>query len=344
MNIVEHLQAYEIMFSTTRRPDSVYPSLIALIGSRAKARVFHWWCAPGEEGTNSPHGQVRLGLEPGNWSTGSPVLVADCELHVARKTQAIRQRSSGRDKIRQVWPATQPPSQRSLGMRLYSQVLRPFANTICVFGEDCGGFHGACELLAHMVVFATATDTPPSALCLALVVLPGSLHAHDAKNTVVEMLMCMGAFASTDRAWIALKDTFCDVKTVEVAKGLDTPNELRMLREIIMLENERVVDAKSYCRRVFSAPHLQSLIGLGLDRFALDDDSPFILIRACRTHTGSVAELRAHLENLLRESRSRSVASTLTVRLISSALVLNALPPRMHCESLDANGHVMPMD
>ncbi|KAI9717977.1 MAG: hypothetical protein M1828_007013 [Chrysothrix sp. TS-e1954] len=309
--LVEHKQAYSSLDLPPRaHAKTQCPTLIAFIGRSAKAAILrHIFAAANETIQTEPHGQVRICSLPRTRREDFPIILADCEVHNERISQARPFSCGGPEIYRRVRSSlegedeTLHGTQRGLGLRLYAQALAPLLGVLCLFAADMGGFYGVSETLALYIRSSPGPQVPQAALPRVLIVLStysASFDGEIMRRKFIDSVVLM--LRGADRLDNDLQETeamifshFNNLHVIGLAATSTHRDRQKCLYSRLMLQANEAYAARCQVRSLFAFGHMRAFMGAALDNFASGSTTALNLIRASRLGLGSCTELTHHL-------------------------------------------------
>ena len=343
ISITEHKDAYKSGCLDIPNTHERYPSLVAFMGRMAKSRLLRAiFTAQGETIPYDPHGQIRIWSEPLGRRTAQPTIYFDCELHTAKELSAARTYMAGPTCVRTVALSDSVPRskwQRSLGLRLYSQVLVPLLSTLCLFAEDMTSKVGAVEALAEMAIQSSTTDTPSAARPRIVIVLPvknssctGDALKASFLSQIWQAMQSMKDYPSMNEVQLDFYKAFSELSILEIDYKLSPNDRAIQLQNILAAENAIHRKECQLCWRQYSYKHCQAFLDILLKLFVQCKQDCLSLLKASKCHTQPPFSFERSLYELLLISKNQPSMSKAATALLSSALVLNSCPPQMHCK------------
>ncbi|KAM0269634.1 hypothetical protein ACHAQH_009699 [Verticillium albo-atrum] len=261
----------------TSRPDVQKPSLIVLIGGRAKMAALHeLFGARRRQPPGAPPGSstgIHLHVAAQSSFHERPLLIVEGGLQDGDSKAfppSYLQDVRGRTVMRQA-----PQAVRGLGSEaLYSRLLEPFADVFCYFCDDLGGLEAVARHLA------TWPDREPQ---------PGTLVAGARpKIAIVSSAIPHGA-QSESKA----KADLLDMARVSAAA------HHRALKERVMSLSDEVRRHRVDARCLFSVTHFAAFLDVACDHFAAAPGALFDFVLGARYRSPVPKNLESHIANFL---------------------------------------------
>lgn len=243
--------------------------------------------------------------------------------------------------------ASQPLDHAALAHILYSKLIAPFSNIICLFAEDLGGLSVIVEILA---VWLLGFSNRPSDLPLATrprVMILTSWAEHTSFDEIsstqrfmvslrIEVQKKQGMMFDTERKKLKNADIerllsaqFGGI-VVAALPALDSSSRSwKSLRARILRYSHDLQIAKQASQVAFSAQHLKAFFHLACDHFCSNIVTPFNFVRASRAHNPVPVEFLSHATSFIKCINPVQVLN-FAVPVIASALVLDSYPAGMH--------------
>ena len=304
----EHIDAYGCFNRIAKCSDS-RPRGLGVIGGWLKRHVM------GRERytRDAEHRSVALG------STGSTV-VFDCELHLLQGM--IPRVHAGPSKGNVVHHPTSPSlSTAHLAYLIYCDVLSQFCDSIVIFVPDFGGLQEVINMLCLWVSRLIAKDLSTSIPVLLI-------HTElPAEGEVPSRL------AHATSAYMRTADPTRSYTSSTIANLVNNCVAIRdfPLRDDIC----RVVEIQtglSFQGRVkrglgFKAQHFKKFLQSSVSQFSKCPSQQFDFILASRTNYPLPDRIDSSVKAFLGDLGCKEIA----IKLLASALVLDAYPAQMHC-------------
>lgn len=187
----EHHRPYN-EFHKLYFPDEQAPQMIMPIDDKWKTEVMKK-LQPSLRSAGG-HNGIYLHLLASETSSRSPVLVADCELHNTALQKAVTsQPTAGITQHALIWRRKVPIDSldaKTLAYLVYSKLISPFSNVICLFADDLGGTEAVTEMLASWVISLSnrSPDLPASTLPRVLILKLCEHSSFDEERATVHFM------------------------------------------------------------------------------------------------------------------------------------------------------------
>ncbi|KAM9874547.1 hypothetical protein VDGL01_11377 [Verticillium dahliae] len=314
----------------TSRPDAQQPSLLVLVGHRAKtAALQELFGVKRAQQAGSPPEPAAIHLHLASQSSfyDRPLLIAEggfpdeySETFPKAYPQDVRRRTLMRP--------TQPDAKDHAADELFSRLLRPFSDVFCFFSDDLGGLEGVAR---HLMTWLDRGDssqglasTHPRIIIATSTVPHGAESERRAKIDLLEILeKGAGKHPLTLASQIEVVALFPHARISATARH-------RALKERLMRSSDEVRQSRVNTRCLFSIIHFAAFLDMACDYFADTPDDTFNFIQGSRYHSPVPANLESHIANFLRHVKSPTDMTNFAVPLIGSSLSLDAYPPGAH--------------
>lgn len=316
----------------TSRPNSQRPSLLVLVGHKAKTAALHELFGvrrTQQAGAPSGSADIHLHLASQSIFYERPLLIAeggfpdgDSEAFPKACPQDVRRRT--------VMRPTQRAAKDHAADELYSRLLRPFGDVFCFFSDDLGGLEGVAH---HLMTWLDRDDdcqvlasTRPRIIIATSTVPHGAESERKAKMDLLEILeKGTGKFPSALASHIEVVALFPQARISATARH-------RALKERLMRSSDEVRQSRVDARCLFSAIHFAAFLDVACDHFASTPDAPFDFIQGSRSRDPVPRDLESHIANFLCHIKSPADMTDFAVPLLGSSLSLDAYPPGGHCK------------
>lgn len=358
--VLEHRNTYDSLLLASRGGIPQTPTLIAFIGQEKKSLWLTGLLSAPSASVQGYHGQIRLHVTGRERRSPTPTIYVDCELHADASIQRTASAPTDASERRLRWMDGHPALRtlrfkRTIAQKIYARVLSPFMSIICLFGADIGGLIGAAGFLAEQASYNPGPDVPRITLPRVLLILgSNTLCSWRTKNTAqakdnaklvhltLQGIKRRKRLSTQNEARHILDSHFRKLEVHYVHESICTSEQLRALEEILTLEAREIEHHRTLEQVLFTFPHLQAFIGVGLDQLALGHDAQLSLVLASRRSNPVSKELGCHASALLATVRSAELIFQHSVRMVAAALVLDSCPPNMHCTSTPPVSDIQP--
>ncbi|KAG7125813.1 hypothetical protein HYQ44_000853 [Verticillium longisporum] len=313
------------------RPGTQRPSLVVLVGGRAKSIALHamFGVRIAQPATGSPgSNEIHLHLAPQTSFHERPVLLAEGHLYNshARVVPTTCPQDARRQAI--IWTAQSGLERRVTG-ELYCRLLAPFADVFCFFCDDLdGGLEGVAHHLATWLDHAPQAQSPANAHPKIVVVSSTVPHGVQGEAKAKTDLLAM--LEKETRRETSNLSTYISFVTVLPHTSVSATARYRALKERIMRISDDVRQSRVDARCLFSATHVAALLDGACDHFASASDLPFDLVQESRRRNPVPENLESHVTEFVGRGTPQTELVTFAMPVIGSSLFLDAYPPGAH--------------
>ncbi|EGY23440.1 phospholipase [Verticillium dahliae VdLs.17] len=313
------------------RPDTQRPSLVVLVGGRAKSIALHamFGVRIAQPATGSPgSNEIHLHLAPQTSFHERPVLLAEGHLYNshARVVPTTCPQDARRQAI--IWTAQSGMERRVTG-ELYCRLLAPFADVFCFFCDDLdGGLEGVARHLATWLDHGPQAQNPANAHPKIVVVSSTVLHGVQGEAKAKTDLLAM--LEKETRRETSNLSAYISFVTVLPHTSVSATARYRALKERIMRISDDVRQSRVDARCLFSATHVAALLDGACDHFASASDLPFDLVQESRRRNPVPENLESHVTEFVGRGTPQTELVTFAMPVIGSSLFLDAYPPGAH--------------
>lgn len=204
---------------------------------------------------------------------------------------------------------------------IYSRIVFPLVDVVCVFVADIGGISKA---LRHLETWAARgrTSTCPIPPALLLVVPKGQ------KSIAETALSESGNRESPE----LLSQFFQSIRVVSLPQSTNQAKQYHSVRNELLHLAKAVQASKQQSGWLFSALHVTEFLRAIADSVPRSPKKRFDFIKASRANRLPNADLGQHLLAFLKNCGG-SICLEYTLPLIASSFILDQYPPGMHGES-----------
>jgi hypothetical protein len=313
-------------------PDIHRPSLFVLIGNAAKSVALRQLFGVKRSRrftTRRSAGEIHLHVDPSSIFHERPVLIADGDL----PSKSLRGEIPT-DKCHEITRRTVQRSSEGfvpdqIASGVYAQLLFPFADVFCFFGDDLGGFKQVARHLAAWLEQGHAST------------LPRSTHP---RVVIVTEKIPPGAEIEARKAflWLLREETTKDlseqISAIDIVAlfpngSMSVDARHRLLKERLMDGSDQVRKNREDARSLFSVTHFTAFLKSACEHFANTAEKPFDFVKASRAYNPVALDLEEHLSNFLKHIKSPSELTEFAAPVIASSLFLDSYPPNTHRKS-----------
>jgi hypothetical protein len=213
-----------------------------------------------------------------------------------------------------------------------ARLLFPFADVLCFFSDDLGGFRQTAQRLALWLEqsrSSTAAEAPLPGVVIVTSKLPPSAAAEaQAKRAFLWMLEEeMGVELGAD---LPKQLSAIDVVAIRLRGATWTDAGCRRVKGRLMKQSDQVRRRRAASRALYSATHMVAFLKGAGAHLARSLDAPFDFIHASRLHNPVAPDLAEHLSNFLGRIDSSDQLTEFAAPMIASTLLLDNYPPGAH--------------
>ncbi|KAI9767708.1 MAG: hypothetical protein M1839_004369 [Geoglossum umbratile] len=315
-----------------RYPDMQQPSLFVLIGNTAKSLALRELFGvkktrkfKGKRNT----GEIHLHLDPSSIFYNRPILFADGDLpkEDLRKNLAVAEKCHVTTR-RSLSKVRMGLSLNEIADSIYTRLLFLFADVLCFFSSDLGGFKQiACHMAAWLEKGQSSTlpkSTYPRVVIVTEKIPLGAESEKEARNAFIRMLR--------EETTKDLSEQVSAINVVALFPNGKMSDEARhrCLKERLMDESDQVRKNKGDTRTLFSATHFAAFFKYACDHLSETFEEPLDFIKLSRIQNPIAADLQEHLSNFLKHIKSPMELIEFAVPMIASSFLLDSYPPDIH--------------
>ena len=298
---------------------SQFPSLIVLIGRRAKARALKEVFPENNHSRRRGQGIAALNLDSLTAYSNRPLLFADVDLedaYVENNQLPSHGREIGRQRVEWMEEACE------LGLKdvvdtVLARLMFLFADLICVFVDD---FDGTDEAISQVATWAQMG--PASSLTRPRVIMVTSGELPDTNSVTRNVTRNLPNFHRSFSS-IRVVDLLDTSKLSPVARHL-------VLKDALLNEADTARQARIDQQLFFSAAHLNAFFEGAFKHTASTNFKEFDFIRASRGDNQVGNDFHHHLGIFLNQCAGNEASMEFIVSFIASCIVLDSSPPGMH--------------
>jgi hypothetical protein len=220
---------------------------------------------------------------------------------------------------------------------LYSRLFFMFCDVVCLFADDFPSLEVLTLRLLSWVEISTSSDLPLSTRPRLMIIVSEDGPISHAR---------LEEFAMTIYSALEGKssNTFSKVKIFRLAGEYLSPiARFQRLRDEIRNESHESQSIKQMGRCLFSTVHLNGFFHHAVVHTVSTKHSQFSFLLASRKDNPVPTDYKSHIKTFLGLAISHKLSYESIASFIASSILMNAFPPRMHCEctgflnNVDAN-------
>jgi hypothetical protein len=324
-------------------PDTQQPSLFVLIGNTSKSSALRelfgikkaW-----KFRSNRYAGEIHLHLDPSSIFNSRPILIADGDL----PQQGLRIKGPSTHKCHETTRRSCPKPADSCNTldgttdSIYSRLLLPFADVICFFSADLGGFRQIAQHLAKWLEKGQPSTIPRSTYPRVIIVtekIPlGAEREKEAKKAFLWLLR--------EETTHNLSEQISDIHVVALLPvyKVSSKARYRRLKECLLNRSDEVRRRREDTRTLFSARHFTALFQYACNHFSQPSKEPFDFIKASRNQNPIAKDLAEYISNLLKHIKSAKELIEFAVPVIASSFLLDNYPPESHSRPISIHSPI----
>ncbi|KAH7229950.1 acyl transferase/acyl hydrolase/lysophospholipase [Fusarium solani] len=309
-------------------PDVDTTGVLMLVGNQSKQAAFRKLLFQNEPVRARASGEVHLLVSSFRECRQRPFVIADTDIPKSQsRPSSPRGRLCHEVTVHTFMENSMPSEVSEIHDHLFHKALLPFADVICVFVEDIGGFQASLRRVIAWLEKGPPSKSPvrPRILLVA--------NQEDMQQHRIELERCLETHHFRD-----LNDSFSGVSIVGVPR-LSSKRRSRRCRltrrwQVLGPEILRALETSRQSRRrsnyLFSVRHLAEFLQHGANAARNLAYEPFDFIKTSRVHRDVAPDLSRHISNFLEKFTSLSSLKQFAVPLIASSLLIDHYPPGMH--------------
>jgi hypothetical protein len=283
-------------------PDQQYPSIVLCMGgSRKSAVLTSAFACPKPQATRSGC-LAELHLDRATTHSKHPLLVADVDVQRQYTVVSSSTHCGGGPKYDVEWPNVSDCDAISLVDTVVSRLILSFVDVVCLYLEDFPTSYQYIELLERWTNEVNLSR-PWKPRIILVTQRPRILRE-------IPNIARLG-----------------EARHVKASPGSST------LKEAIEQSAHLVRAQRRASKTLFSATHLKALFETALQHTAKFIDVDFDYIKATQQHSITEEQSSYHIKIFLELCLDQEVDRGSLILYIASTLVLDSLPPGMHCKS-----------
>jgi hypothetical protein len=314
-------------------PSVQQPSLFVLVGGAEKSAAMQAVFDIKKDRLpvmNHSRSEIHLHLAPSTALADRPVLLASCNVRRRPARWAVARQSKCHKETRHALRQLPPGGEGT--NKVLARLLFPFADVLCFFSDDLGGFRQTAQRLALWLEqsrSSTAAEVPLPGVVIVTSKLPPSAAAEaQAKRAFLWMLEEeMGVELGAD---LPKQLSAIDVVAIRLRGATWTDAVCRRVKGRLMKQSDQVRRRRAASRALYSATHMAAFLKGAGAHLARSLDAPFDFIHASRLQNPVAPDLAEHLSNFLGCIDSSDQLTEFAAPMIASTMLLDNYPPGAH--------------
>ncbi|KAI1907859.1 hypothetical protein LOZ65_006732 [Ophidiomyces ophidiicola] len=315
-------------------PAQQMPAILLFLGSKTKDKALKILFPANNIRRTRSDALISLRIAVGTEDSPKPVLFADGDPF--KELSHLRHRDDFEVSHRFAWSVPQGETYLSF---LYSRLLLPFCDVICVFGDDFSSSLHISNYLAFISQTARIASTFPD----------------DVKPTVL-VIFASGCYQQSELEkhifvqYEAFTDVFSEVKIIVLQNPTSSQTLsatlFRPLQSLLQHHIENSHKLRLSCRACFSALQFEALFAAAREHVASTVEAPFNHIIAMRNSHTVCAGLRDNWFEYFRLGVGIGIQVEDMLPSLASAMIADHYTPRMHLsdpESVFGNLYYTPL-
>ncbi|OBT60276.1 hypothetical protein VE03_10316 [Pseudogymnoascus sp. 23342-1-I1] len=306
--------------------DSMQPSLFVFFGGEQKAMLMKKLLKKSHQ-PQRVSGEMHLHIDTSGTFSNGPVLLAEGGFPQLG-TQTAEPSPSG---CHESWCSELSPGlleSKALGdsvNTVFFKLLTPFADVLCFFAADLGGFRPIIKELALWLESTKGSLQESSRPQILIVTDRNVADERSSLRTFTQML--------ANETNVATSKHFSNIRILSINFSRKDYNKSRYceLKECLRTSSNQMRATKIGNRTLFTTRHFAAFFDHALNNIVRASIDPFNFIISSRAESPVVERLSEHLTNFLQHVRSpRHVREFAVPTIASSFLLDNYYPPSMH--------------
>ena len=317
-------QRFQCLLQEINSPDTQFPSLVLFLGKRQMATALREVFTQNNFRKTRKESFLDLRVDTTTTTSDYPLFFADGDLDYAIPPRVEDPPCHETRVLPLEWST--PFGIHPLFL-LYSRLVFPFTDVICLFAEDYGGLERLATILKLCASFGNASSMATSVRPRVIIAVSG----HDSSPTYDLFETEQFRSRLQEQNADVQSNSFFHVKLVKLAGDHLSPlARYRRLKEVILNEVDEARETKIQKRGLFSAIHMSSLFSRAIVHTTRCIDRPFNFIGASRVMNPASTCHSFHLLNFLKLTGKTKHHEEFVSRTIASSILFDAYPPRMH--------------
>ena len=293
-------------------PTTQTPSMLTFIGGRFKNGHLRGLVSKASlAASKSSHVLCNLHIARSTAKTQNPVLIADC-LRPGMRQDCYQTDSTCHKATSKLLSSTAGPVITSSSM--FSRILCPFSDILCIFSADYGGFDSIIDFLEIWMLTGSQSSTLSHRPQLVIITESKDSRPQWDPEATQTLRQLIGR--SFNEA--SLSSFFLSVEVLSVPTGYQ--NLMRFLQP--RLEIMQALRKKTHC--LFTLFHFHAFFDAACLNWVQNPDTPFDFINATRLAYPVPLNFPEHFDRVF------SLLGVSALPLIASSMVLDSSPPGMH--------------
>ena len=318
-------------------PTNQRPSLLLFVGRKAKDNALRELFPCNNFQRAKRDGIATLTADTLSLQSQFPILFAESDPWAGSVSQhAVTAQCHENTPFPIRWTLHAPQNLSDL---IHARLLCLFVDVLCIFADDFCDFEDVVSRLRAWAACGRPSSqfnmARPRVIIIRQGVGPGPSPTYD-------FLQSEHLHYNLSPAEVG--DFFSSITVLHLAnERISSLARHRRLKELIQRQTDEMRHVKQTIGCLFSAVHLNCFFTAAAHHTAQTIIEPFDFLATSRQQNPVSTAYSEHLNEFLRLSRQRGLSHHTQSMFIASAMLLNAYPPGMHCESVDTTERVFPL-
>ena len=295
--------------------DTQYPSLLLFIGKKNKKQALRALFPAINHKRRSVQGIISLNIDPTTADAENPMLFAEANPeNLPIKLNETADCCHETKRYRLDWVSDQYPKPETGDVvdRIYSLLLLPFTDVLCLFAEDFLSLEEVSNLLCR---WAERGQESAISRPRVIIIVTQTVNSADFIKSLPDV-----------------SKSFSSVTIIALLDAVEVSPTARYfpLKDALLREADYARRAKITEQALFSATHLRAFFHKALIHFTTTTSLPFSFFRASREGSDIDDQFSAHLGSFLQLCYQHEVSLDDAATYIASAILVDSSPPGMH--------------
>ncbi|KAL4960580.1 patatin-like phospholipase family protein [Aspergillus stella-maris] len=306
------------LISDLPRPDQQWPIISIFLGGKSKNAALQAIFPRNNIERTRPRSGLGLRCDTTSVNSDEPILFADGTLSQIGGGRPLGILSGDR----LIPCGSMKPTLRAL----YSRLIFPFANLVCIFAADFPGLTPIARFLVGCAV-GESTSGLPSPVRPKVIVVMETTELADPQTNEQEIAQFYRILNESDP--LRSCNPYSSVNLIQLDPKLPQPIQNDRLCSAIRDQQNAMQEVRRNHFFCFNARHLQGLYTCALDSLTLGVESNFNFVRATRQNLPVSAALSRNVTHFLDAGKRVDCAPENLIKAVASALIMDHYVPGM---------------
>ena len=307
-------------------PDNQRPSLIFLVGRKAKASALRDLFPFNNIKRGPKDGMASLRVDNATLSTTFPLLFADSDPFAVSLPALSVVGCHTTTQFPTQWTI---PATESLFDIIHARLFFLFSDVLCLFADDFRSFYDVVDRIRIWATLGSSCGTFPQVRPKVVIVRHGNSPTANQTQGFLQATALEGI--ECDSWQDELYSAFSSITVLYLGNGeISSSARHRRLKDTLQRQGDEMRHVRQTFGCLYTASHLTRIYLEALRHVATTKELPFDVVSAARHDMPPQTDYVDHMLNFFSLRPKELAYGRATVAHVASSILLDAYPPNMH--------------